>query len=171
MMTPLWLAAAITTPLSDFSRAWQPRPQWLTARRRKPVLAGAVVLLVLPALVSATLAATGRPPLRMDVKAARHASADSLSALTLKVTNTSGAALTPHYMLTTGQGMSKYWSLAHGPATIPAHRTATVVLRAPDGRYPLPTQKSTRFRLRAFTATPQTLSTWDVPRAELGLKG
>ncbi|WP_233273521.1 hypothetical protein [Streptomyces broussonetiae] len=171
MMTPLWLAAAITVPLSEFSGAWQPRPRWLTARRRKPVLAGAVVLLVLPALVSATLAATGKPPLRMDVKAARHASAGSLSTLTVKVTNTGADALTPHYMLTTGQGMSKYWSLAHGPATIPAHSTATVVLRAPGGQYPLPTKKSTHFRLRAFTATPQTLSTWDVQRAKLSLKG
>lgn len=171
MMTPLWLAAAVTVPLSDFSSAWQPRPRRLTARRRKPVLTGAVVLLVLPALMSATLAATGRPPLRMDIRAARHTPAHSLSALTLEVTNTGGAPLTPHYMLTTGQGMGKYWSLAHGPATIPAHSTATVTLRAPDGHFPLPADKSTRFRLRAFTATPQTLSTEDVRRAELGLKG
>ena len=91
--------------------------------------------------------------------------------LTLKVTNSGGSALTPHYMLTTGQGMSKYWSLTHGPATIPAHSTATVVLRAPDGSFPLPPKNSTRFRLRAFTATPQTLSTKDVTGAELGLKG
>ncbi|MDF3150281.1 hypothetical protein PBV88_56375, partial [Streptomyces sp. T21Q-yed] len=26
MMTPLWLAAAITTPASEFATAWQPRP-------------------------------------------------------------------------------------------------------------------------------------------------
>ncbi|KOV69374.1 membrane protein [Streptomyces sp. MMG1121] len=171
LMTPLWLAAAITVPLSDFSGAWQPRPRWLTAERRKPALAAAVVLLVLPALVSATLAATGKRPMRMEVTAARHVSALTLSTLTLKVTNSGSSALTPHYMVTTGQGMSKYWSLAHGPATIPAHGTATVVLRAPGGHYALSAKKSTHFRLRAFTATPQTLSTEDVSRAALGLKG
>ncbi|WP_416237107.1 hypothetical protein [Streptomyces sp. RB17] len=171
MYTPLWLAAAITVPLSEFRNAWQPRPGWLTGRRRRPALAAAVVLLVLPALVSATLAVTGKPPLRMDITAARHGSARKLSALTVKVTNTGNTALTPHYMLTTGQGMNRYWSLAHGPATIPAHGTATVQLRAPKGGFPLPGKKYTHIRLRAFTATPQTLSTKDVSRAELGIKG
>lgn len=171
MYTPLWLAAAITVPLSEFRSAWQPRPRWLTGRRRRPALAAAVAVLVLPALVSATLAVTGQPPLRMDVTAARRSSAHTLSALTVKVTNTGSSALTPHYMLTTGQGMSRYWSLAHGPATIPAHTTATVQLRAPKGGFPLPGKKATHIRLRAFTATPQTLSTEDVSRAELGMKG
>lgn len=171
MMTPLWLAAAITVPLSDFSQAWQPRPRWLTGRRRRPALAAAVAVLVLPALVSATLAATGKPPLRMDITAARHGSKRTLSTLTVRVANTGSDALTPHYMLTTGQGMNKYWSLAHGPATIPAHGTATLVLRAPKGGFPLPVKKNTHIRLRAFTATPQTLSTIDVSRAELGIKG
>ncbi|MFI9804266.1 hypothetical protein ACIHEJ_07825 [Streptomyces sp. NPDC052301] len=171
MMTPLWLAAAITVPLSEFTHAWQPRPRWMAGPRRRPALVAAVVLLVTPALVSAGLAATGGPPLRMDITAARRASAHSLSALTVRVTNTGGDALTPHYMLTTGQGMNRYWSLVRGPATIPAHSTATVELRAPSGRYPLPLKTYTHLRLRAFTAAPQTLSTRDVRRAELGLKG
>ncbi|MEV6054650.1 hypothetical protein [Streptomyces sp. NPDC052107] len=171
MYTPLWLAAAITVPLSEFRNAWQPRPRWLTGPRRRPALVAAVVLLITPALVSATLAVTGGPPLRMDITAARHGSARTLSTVTVKVTNTGSTALTPHYMLTTGQGMSRYWTLAHGPATIPAHTTATVELRAPKGGFPLPTKKYTHIRLRAFTATPQTLSTEDVRRPELGLKG
>ncbi|MEV6834677.1 hypothetical protein AB0N17_09200 [Streptomyces sp. NPDC051133] len=171
MMTPLWLAAAITVPLSEFTHAWQPRPRWMAGPRRRPALVAAVVLLVTPALVSAGLAVTGGPPLRMDITAARRASAHSLSALTVRVTNTGGDALTPHYMLTTGQGMNRYWSLVRGPATIPAHGTATVELRAPSGRYPLPSKTYAHLRLRAFTATPQTLSTRDVRREELGLKG
>ncbi|MFF7352793.1 MULTISPECIES: membrane protein [Streptomyces] len=171
MYTPLWLAAAITVPLSEFRNAWQPRPRWLTGPRRRPALVGAVVLLIMPALASAALAVTGRPPLRMDITAVRNGSARTLSAMTVRVVNTGGDALTPHYMLTTGQGMNRYWSLAHGPATIPAHGTATVELRAPKGGFPLPVKKYTHIRLRAFTATPQTLSTKDVRRAELGLKG
>ncbi|WP_425264258.1 hypothetical protein [Streptomyces bungoensis] len=171
MMTPLWLAAAVTAPLTDFGRAWQPRPAWLTGPRRRPVLAGTMVLLVLPALVSATLAVTGRPPLRMDITAARRASAHAVGALTLRVTNTGGTPLTPHYMLTTGQGMSRYWSLRRGPATIPAHATATVELRAPSGGYPVHVGIHTYLRLRAFTGGPQTLSTRDVRPADLGLRG
>lgn len=171
LMTPLWLAAAITVPLSDFSGAWQPRPRWLTGARRRPALVTAVVLLVTPALVSATLAVTGRPPLRMDITAVRHPSAHTVSAMSVRVTNTGDDALTPHYMITTGQGMNRYWTQVRGPATIPAHTTATVELRAPSGRFTVPVKKSTRLRLRAFTATPQTLSTRDVKRAELDPEG
>ncbi|MFJ4521389.1 hypothetical protein ACIP4Y_10640 [Streptomyces sp. NPDC088810] len=170
MMTPLWLAAAVTAPLPEFAHAWQPRPRPLTGPRRRPALAAAVVVLLAPALVSAALAATGRPPLRMDVTAARLTSAQTVSRLTLRVTNTGGTALTPHYMLTTSQGMSRYWSPARGPATLAAHTTATVELRAPSGGFTVPAKKSARLRLRAFTGSPQTLSTRDLRRAELGLR-
>ncbi|MEU1463195.1 hypothetical protein ABZ467_21370 [Streptomyces sp. NPDC005727] len=168
MMTPLWLAAAVTVPLSDFANAWQPRPRWLRGPRRRPALAGAAALLVLPALVSAALAATGRPPLRMDVTAARRATAQSLSGLSLRVTNSGGTALTPHYMLTTSHGMSRYWTLTRGPATIAAHSTASVELRAPSGRFTLPDAVGAKLRLRAFTGDPQTLSTRDLRPSELG---
>ncbi|MGW3459185.1 hypothetical protein ACWDE9_06125 [Streptomyces olivaceoviridis] len=169
MMTPLWLAAAVTAPLPEFAQAWQPRPRPFTGPRRRAALAVAAVALITPALVSAALAATGTPPLRMDVTAARHTSARALSRLTLRVTNTGGTALTPHYMLSVGQGMSRYWSLARGPATIPAHRTVSVELWAPTGGFQVPAKPGAGLRLRAFTADPQTLSTRDVRRAELGL--
>ncbi|ROP46196.1 hypothetical protein [Streptomyces sp. PanSC9] len=171
MMTPLWLAAAVTVPLPEFSRAWQPRPRWAAGPHRRAALAAAAALLVAPALVSAVLAASGRPPLRMDIAAVRRGPAQSLSALTLRVTNTGDVPLTPHYMLTTGQGMSRYWPLVRGPAAIPAHGTATVELWAPGGRFAVPAKPSTRLRLRAFTGSPQTLSTRDVRRGELGLGG
>ncbi|WP_030338857.1 hypothetical protein [Streptomyces sp. NRRL S-1022] len=170
MMTPLWLAAAVTAPLPEFAHAWQPRPRPLTGPRRRPALAAALVVLLAPALVSAALAATGTPPLRMDVTAARRTSARTLSGLTLRVTNTGGTALTPHYMLTTSQGASRYWSLARGPATLAAHTTATVELRAPSGGFAVPAKKDARLRLRAFTGSPQTLSTRDLSRAELGVR-
>ncbi|MFE9449714.1 hypothetical protein [Streptomyces sp. NPDC006739] len=161
MMTPLWLAAAVTAPLSEFRRAWQPRPRWLTGPRRRPALITAVVVLIAPALVSATLAVSGHPPLRMRVTAARWASKSAVSRLTVRVTNTADGPLTPHYMLTTGQGMSRYWSIVHGPATVPAHTTATVELRPATRTFSLP-GRGARIRLRAFTANPQTLSTQDV---------
>ncbi|MFJ3773117.1 hypothetical protein ACIPX0_15610 [Streptomyces sp. NPDC090075] len=164
MMTPLWLAAAVTAPLSEFERAWQPRPAFLTGPRRRPALVATIALLLAPALASAALAASGRPPLRMEVTALRRTgkSAAVVREMTLRVVNTGSAALTPHYTLTTGQGMSMYWLLVRGPATIPGHGTASVELRPPNGRFGIPTKPSTRIRLRAFTADPQTLSSQDV---------
>ncbi|MFG2934914.1 hypothetical protein [Streptomyces sp. NPDC048282] len=164
MMTPLWLAAAVTAPLPEFERAWQPRPAFLTGPRRRPALVATIALLLAPALASAALAASGRPPLRMEVTALRRTgkSAAVVREMTLRVVNTGSAALTPHYTLTTGQGMSMYWLLVRGPATIPGHGTASVELRPPNGRFGIPTKPSTRIRLRAFTADPQTLSSQDV---------
>lgn len=161
MMTPLWLAAAVTVPLSDFAGAWQPWPRWLSGRQRRPARIAAAALLLAPALVSSAVAVTGTPPLRMELASVHRASARAVSAVTVRVTNTADSALTPHFMFTTGQGMNKYWSQVSGPATVPAHSTATVRLRAPDGWFPLP-RPNVRIRLRAFTASPQTLSSQDV---------
>jgi hypothetical protein len=64
-------------------------------------------------------------------------------------------------MLTTGQGMSQYWEVVRGPASLPAHTTARYELRPPAGpylgRYVIP-RAGVRVRLRAFTDAPQTLS-------------
>ncbi|MGW2642361.1 hypothetical protein [Streptomyces sp. NPDC001348] len=170
MMTPLWLAAAVTTPLSDFAGAWQPWPQRLSGSHRRTARIAAAGLLLTPALVCAAVAVTGTPPLRMEVTSARRVSAQAVSAVTVRVTNRGDDALTPHFMFTTGQGMSQYWTLARGPATVPAHATATVELRAPHGRFTVP-RRATRIRLRAFTATPQTLSSQDVRLAGTGKDG
>ncbi|WP_460070446.1 hypothetical protein [Streptomyces sp. YKOK-I1] len=164
MMTPLWLASAVTAPLPEFAGAWQPRPRILTGARRRPARVAAAVLVLLPALASATAAATGTPPLRMRVTAARHGSATAVTLMTLRVTNTGDSALSPHFTLTTGQGMDPYWIVAEGPRTLPAHSTARYELRPPKGTFHLP-GPSVRIRLRAFTADPQTLSSADVGSA------
>ncbi|MGW3030772.1 hypothetical protein ACWDCB_06015 [Streptomyces sp. NPDC001178] len=164
MMTPLWLAAAITAPPSEFARAWQPRPRLLTGRHRRPALAAAAALLVAPALVSAVLAVTGKPPLRMEIASVRRTAADAnvLTRLSLRVTNQDDSALEPHFMLTVGQGLRQYWTVVKGPATLPAHATADYVIRPPDhGKFTLPGPKA-RLRLRVFTPTPQTLSSMDL---------
>ncbi|MEU9167554.1 hypothetical protein AB0D34_07115 [Streptomyces sp. NPDC048420] len=156
MMTPLWLAAAVTAPAAEFAGAWQPFAARLGGLYRRPARIAAAVLLLSPALASAALAATGSPPLHMEVAAVRH-DARSLSRLTLRVTNTDDDALTPHFTLTRGQGTYPYFSVLRGPRTLPAHATATYELRPPAGTYALPTPHQ-RIRLRAFTASPQTLS-------------
>ncbi|WP_416963829.1 hypothetical protein [Streptomyces sp. Agncl-13] len=161
LMTPLWLASAVTAPITEFRAAWQPRPRPLSGPHRRRARVVAAVLLVTPALASAAVAATGAPPMNMQLKGVRRALPTVVTRLTLKVTNSSSDALTPHYTLTTGQGMSRYWSQVGGPATLPAHSTRTIELRPPDGTFTLP-HKKVRIRVRAFTATPQTLSSSDI---------
>ncbi|MEV0979573.1 hypothetical protein [Streptomyces sp. NPDC049915] len=164
LMTPLWLAAVVTAPAAEFAGAWQPRPRWLPAgRRRRQALAAAGALLLAPALVSALVAATGTPPLRMRVTEVRHATPSKVSLLTVRVTNTGDHPLTPHFMLTTGEGMGRYWTVVRGPATMPAHDTAVYALRPPKGTFPVSRNNAkVRVRLRAFTGDPQTLSSVDV---------
>lgn len=158
MMTPLWLAAAVTAPPSEFAGAWQPRPRPLAGRHRRAARIAAALLVLCPALVSAGVAVTGSPPLRLAVTGVRRAGTHTVSRLTLRVTNSEARALTPHYMLTTSQGMSKFWQVVRGPAVVPAHTTVTVAVRPSDGRFDLPTKPGTLVRLRAFTPSPQTLT-------------
>ncbi|MFH9003324.1 hypothetical protein ACH4E5_08765 [Streptomyces afghaniensis] len=164
LMTPLWLAAAVTAPASAFAGAWQPRVRLLSGPRRRPARIVLAALLLLPALVGAAVAATGTPPLRMRVVATRHPTAATVSRLTLRVTNTDDTALAPHFTLTMGQGMDPYWRVVRGPRSLPAHATARYELRPPSGRFTVP-GPGARIRLRAFTASPQTLSSEDVQQA------
>ncbi|MCX4578091.1 hypothetical protein OHB41_33875 [Streptomyces sp. NBC_01571] len=160
MMTPLWLAAAVTAPPQAFAAAWQPRPALLRGPRRQGARIAAAVLLLAPALAATTLAVTGSPPLRMELVGARRAT-KAVTALTVRVTNLGDAALSPHFTLTTGQGMSRYWSIASGPATLGRHASARYEIRPPDGKFTLP-GTGVRIRLRAVSASPMTLSSTDI---------
>ncbi|AJE43017.1 membrane protein [Streptomyces nodosus] len=157
LMTPLWLAAAVTVPPGAFATAWQPR---LPQGRRGFRTAVAAALLA-PSLAAVTLAATGGPPLRMKATAASR-TALTVRTLTVRVHNTGDADLQPHFMVTTGQGMSRYWKVLAGPSSVAGHARATYLLQSPDGRLVLP-GKGARIRVRAFTASPMTLSSQDVP--------
>ncbi|MFJ6116934.1 hypothetical protein [Streptomyces sp. NPDC092129] len=156
LMTPLWLAAAVTVPQSAFTTAWQPR--LLDGRRtaRTVVAAG----LLAPSLVAVLLAATGRPPLHLQAAAASR-TPRAVRTLTVHVDNTGDAALRPHFMVTTGQGMSRYWKVLDGPSSVAGHSTGTYRIQAPGGGFSVP-GKVTRIRLRAFTASPMTLSSQDI---------
>ncbi|MFJ2604220.1 hypothetical protein ACIO13_04415 [Streptomyces sp. NPDC087425] len=158
MMTPLWLAAAVTAPPSEFAGAWQPRPRPLAGRHGRAVRIAAAALVLGPALVSAGIAVTGSAPLRVTIVGVRHVGVRSVSRVTVRVVNTEAGALAPHYMVTTGQGMNKFWTVVRGPAVVPAHGTATVTIRPADGWFRLPTKPTTRVRLRIFTPSPQTLT-------------
>ncbi|MFF1637964.1 hypothetical protein ACFVXA_10070 [Streptomyces sp. NPDC058246] len=161
MMTPLWLAAAVTAPWQSFTAAWQPRPAFLRGPHKRGARVAAAALLLAPAATAVTLAVSGSPPLRMDVVGARRTSGAAVTELTVRVTNLGGAALSPHFTLTTGQGMSRYWTVVAGPATLPGHGSASYHLLPPDGKFQLP-KAGTRIRVRAVSASPMTLSSADV---------
>lgn len=95
MMTPLWLAAAVTTPAASFARAWQPRPRFLAGPRRRPALVATGALLLVPALVCTAVAATGSPPLRLRVTRTLTSGPAGVSELSVRVTNGDDSALTP----------------------------------------------------------------------------
>ncbi len=152
LMTPLWLAAAVTVPQSAFTTAWQPRLPDGRRTARTWVAAG----LLAPSLVAVLLAATGRPPLHLQAAAASR-TPRAVRTLTVHVDNTGDAALRPHFMVTTGQGMSRYWKVLDGPSSVAGHSTGTYRIQAPGGGFSVP-GKGTRIRLRAFTASPMTLS-------------
>ncbi|MFF3904807.1 hypothetical protein ACFYZJ_02145 [Streptomyces sp. NPDC001848] len=157
MMTPLWLAAAVTVPPSAFATAWQPR--LLHGRRTaRRVLAGA---LVAPALVAVTVAATGKPPLRMQALGSTRSTPQTVKTLTVRVNNAGDSAVQPHFAVTTGQGMSSYWKVLQGPSSVGAHASATYRIQAPGTGFAIP-KKGTRIRLRAFTSSPMTLSSQDI---------
>ncbi|MFI9565003.1 hypothetical protein [Streptomyces rishiriensis] len=167
MMTPLWAAAAVTAPLSEFAGAWQPRPHRSAGGRGRPARLAAVVLVLVPPLACAVTAATGAPPLDMRVTSVGRSSPTALTSLALRVENTGDSALAPHFMLTTGQGTGLYWTITKGPRSLPAHATAVYELRPSEGEFRLP-RPNVRIRLRAFTATPRTLSSTDVGTALRG---
>ncbi|MEU6225323.1 hypothetical protein [Streptomyces sp. NPDC047042] len=162
LMTPLWLAAAVTTPAASFARAWQPRPRFLSGPRRRPALVATAALLLVPALACTAAAAAGSPPLAMRVTRTLTTGPAAVSELTVRVTNRDDSALTPHFTLTTGQGMTRWWTAVQGPATLPAHTSAVYRLRPPGPVFRVPRRPGTRIRLRAFTASPDTLSSMDI---------
>ncbi|WP_055525565.1 hypothetical protein [Streptomyces graminilatus] len=162
LMTPLWLAAAVTTPAASFAGAWQPRPRFLAGPRRRPALVATAVLLLVPALASAAVAVTGSPPLRMRVTKVLAVRPRAVSELALRITNLDDSALTPHFTLTLAQGMTRWWKVVEGPATLPARGSAVYRLRPPGPVFPVPNRPGTRIRLRVFTESPDTLTSMDV---------
>ncbi|MDX6347424.1 MAG: hypothetical protein QOF84_2214 [Streptomyces sp.] len=166
MMTPLWLAAAATVPSSAFAKAWRPRLPVLPrfGRTAKGVLA---VALVAPSLACVAVAAGSSPPLRLRITAEHttdHAHRN-LAALTVYATNPTGSALTPHFVVSTGQGTSLFWRVRTGPRSLAPHHTARYVLLPPkDPYFRLPASPTKRVRLRAFTPSPATLTSVDIPR-------
>ncbi|WTJ96772.1 hypothetical protein OG607_32425 [Streptomyces sp. NBC_01537] len=166
MMTPLWLAAAATAPTAAFATAWRPRPP-LRSWSRLPVRAALAAGLLAPSFLCVGVAAASPPPLRMRITAEHlHGTApQALTLLAVDVTNPTDSVLTPHFVVSIGQGTSAFWKVRSGPSGIAAHGTAHYVLLPPEGPFKLPRQARKHVRLRAFTPEPATLTSIEIPHA------
>ncbi len=175
MMTPLWLAAAATAPPAAFQHAWQPGisasarlrlsasrgGRWLLGPPGRAALAG---LLLAPALVCATIAVTTREPLQMSIISTEsHGSNNKgLWQMEVDVQNTASRALAPHFAISSGQGVTPFWTATGGPAVLAPHQRARYQLTSavPAGYSP---GTNGFFYLRALTDQPMTVSTTPIP--------
>ncbi|MFJ9906196.1 hypothetical protein ACIRVK_25445 [Streptomyces sp. NPDC101152] len=158
LMTPLWVAAAATAPVSAFTSAWQPRP---TLGRRRAFSVGLAAAVLAPAALCVAVAAASGPPIRLAVSDVRGDSR-GIDGVTVQATNTGGTALTPHFATGTGESVSSFWKVRGGPSVLGPHQSARYVLMPAQGRFAVPDRKHVRVRLRVFTDKPQTLSSADI---------
>lgn len=164
LTVPLWVMAAATVGAAEFDRAWHPRGGWLRSRTVRALL---VPALVAPAAAAITLAVVTPPPLRLQVQAVNGTEAGGdaaaalygdLTRLKVRVTNTGGSPLTPHFATSTGANISDYWNVRSGPRVLAPHATAEYLLTAPHGGVDGPGVRG-RLLLRAVTPAPMSLTT------------
>ena len=162
LMTPLWLAAAVTAPAASFAGAWQPRPRFLSGPRRRPALVAAAVTAPRTGAgecrrggdgFAATAdagdeGARGPAGRRVGADPPGHEHGRRRPRAPLHAHHRPG-----HEPLVEG---------GPGPAALPAHASAVYRLRPPGPVFHVPGRPGTRIRLRVFTASPDTLSSMDV---------
>ena len=161
LMTPLWLAAAVTVARGMFATAWQPRlPRLSTSRRR--VAAGG--LLFVPTVLCLAVAIGTPAPLRMQILSADAHAANNRGVwrLQVRVENQSRNGLVPNFAVSANQSMSGYWRKQDGPPVLAPNQTATYTLVAANPRGYNPGAYGF-WKLRAVTDRPQTLSTVAIP--------
>jgi uncharacterized membrane protein len=149
---PVALVAIVTTA-----------PAVASAGRRRvgrlPVVRAAAVGLAGATGVLAALSFTGAP-LALTYRAASTGPAGlHLYSVTVAVTNRTGAALEPRFMVDVGADHpTGFWTTAHHrPVVLGPHATATVTLYPPAPTF-LP-QSASDYVVDAYTAAPQALST------------
>jgi hypothetical protein len=170
LLIPLWVISALTTDAADFSDAGA--AAWLrrlgrTGPGRLPRTVGdirrwAVAIPLAGTLLCLALAVFTPPPLRMTVTAVRGGHT-TVSGLTVRVTNRTGAPITPHFALTThGPSLTGYWHIAAGPTTLPPHHTALYRLTSPH-HPPYPRGPHNHATLSALADNPMTITTTTIP--------
>ena len=161
LMTPLWLAAAITAGPAACARAYQPR---FLSRVGRPLRLAAATALLVPAAICLGVATTTAPPLRIAVTnvAVTGVHSTRIWQIDARIVNSSGAALSPHFAISNSHSLSRYWKVISGPDRLEPGASATYRLESPNkngyARGP-----GGLFLLRAVTAAPLTLTTVNVP--------
>jgi len=116
-------------------------------RRRAIALCGVLGI----GVVAASALAFGRAPLRLSVLGVQTSHRGrGLEAVTVTVRNDSGAALTPRFLVNTGDNPNGFWYPADGrPPVVGPHRAATLTLYAPAGT--VAPQKGAHWLVEAYT--------------------
>jgi hypothetical protein len=161
LMTPLWLAAAITAGPATCARAYQSR---FMSNVGRPVRFAVAAALLIPAAIYVAAATTSSPPLRIAVTRVALAGAHSarIRQIDARIVNSSDAVLSPHFAISNSHSLSRYWNVISGPRRLEPGASATYRLESPrkNGYARGP---GGLFLLRVVTSGPLTLSTANVP--------
>jgi uncharacterized membrane protein len=148
---PVWLVTVATASSHEFVGVREALPR-LNNRNRVAIAGGVTALL----LGTTTYAVAQPQPITVRYLRGIQNS-KVVSGMVLRLTNTTGGALTPRFMTATPTWyQSPYWQILEGPATLPPHTTADYVLAPQDASQWNGT--GAPFRVEVVTASPYTVS-------------
>lgn len=120
-----WVVMLLT---SEREQPESARPFPLLAARRR-MLVGGIALLPAVGLWAVGLATP--QPLKLKITGVvTNGALNQIDQLTVRVSNTTGDAIAPHFMMTNGYSTS-FWNEVSGPAKVPAHQTSMYVISTP----------------------------------------
>lgn len=151
ILVPVWLVAAATVG-SKLSAA---RVRGAHERAVSIGVKLAVVGLTMAALFEVGAAIASPAPLSVRITSAPVSStADTISAMEVRVRNATAVYLTPHFVVNIGIGQV-VWTVRSGPRRLPPHHTAVYEIAAPGRASRVPI---TAFAVDILTNDPVTLS-------------
>ncbi|MBS2548277.1 hypothetical protein KGQ19_15540 [Catenulispora sp. NL8] len=122
------LAWAVMLLTADRDQELSPRPWPLLAARRR---IGIGVVAMLPAVGLWTLGLATPQPLDMKITGVvTDGALNQIDQMTVHVTNKTGSAMAPHFMITNGYSTS-FWNVVSGAAKVPGHQSSDYVISTP----------------------------------------
>ncbi len=161
IMMPIWFVCLATVPLRDFARAYQPRLRFSWARGRRARIA-VTLLAVAPAVALTAVAMASPQPLRMSIVSVQTDKSAMMKQVEVDVTNESGQAISPHFSMSSGYAMSRFWVVSSGPATLAPGQEADYVI-VPSTPGSSRSLNDGKVLLRAVSDAPATLSSVRIP--------
>ncbi|MFL6113021.1 MAG: hypothetical protein ACJ786_16940 [Catenulispora sp.] len=150
----LWGVSLVASDRAMFARTPRLFDHRLSDRGRRLVVAGSA----LPSVVMIGLAVASPQPLKVTVTDTKFVvPVHLLQQMTVKVTNTTGKPVTPHFLTSSSQLFaSSFWIPSGGPVTLAPHQTASYVLTGPD--QPSMAFASGDFKVMVVTDAPASVS-------------